>query len=69
VTRDLRTVGVIDARLVGTLTAATSFDTLEAVVRWPLGMISDVVIQDEYTHDVIVRISSHASAHIVFDTT
>jgi hypothetical protein len=60
---------VIDAHLVGTLTPATSFDTLEAVVRWPLGMIVDVVIQDEYTHDVIVRISSQPSTHLVFDTT
>jgi hypothetical protein len=69
VTRDLRTVGVIDAHLVGTLTAATSFDTLEDLVRWPLGMILDVVVQDEYTHDVIVRVTSHPSAYVVFDTT
>jgi len=69
VTRDLRTVGVIDAHLVGSVIAATSFDTLEELVRWPLGMIQDVVIQDEYTHDVIVRIASHVSAHLVFDTT
>ena len=68
-TRDLRLVGVIDARLVGTLGATTSFETLADLVRWPLGMIADVVIQDEYTHDVIVRISSHASVHLVFDTT
>jgi prephenate dehydrogenase len=68
VTRDLRLVGVIDAEVVGILTPATSFDTLEEVVRWPLGMIADVVIQDEYTHDVIVRISSQ-TVHLVFDTT
>jgi hypothetical protein len=60
---------VIDAHLVDSLGAATSFVTLEDLVRWPLGMISGVVIQDEYTHDVIVRITSHASAHLVFDTT
>ncbi|MGE0395492.1 MAG: hypothetical protein AB7T06_02115 [Kofleriaceae bacterium] len=68
-TRELRTVGVIDAHLVDSLAAATSFDTLEDLVRWPLGMIADVVIQDEFTHDVIVRITSHACAHLVFDTT
>lgn len=67
--RDLRTVGVIDARVVNAASAATSFDTLEDVVRWPLGMIAGVVIQDEYTHDVIVRITSHDHAHLVFDTT
>ena len=68
-TRDLRTVGVIDAHLLGTLTAATSFDTLEDLVRWPLGLIAEVVVQDEYTHDVIVGITSQPSVHLVFDTT
>jgi hypothetical protein len=64
---------VIDAHLVDSLGAATSFVTLEDLVRWPLGMISGVVIQDEYTHDVIVRITSPRyrgyDTHLVFDTT
>jgi len=46
--------------------------TLEDVVRWglqqnPLQMIRDVVIQDEYTHDVVLQ---HPSGHwLVYDTT
>lgn len=61
---------MIDAHLVGALGAATGFATLEDVVRWPLGMIVDVVIQDEYTHDVIVSTPlQNARAYLVFDTT
>ena len=67
--RDLRLVGVIDAHLVAQVDAAAAFDTLEDVVRWPSGMIAEVVVQDEYTHDVIVRVASHGEAHLVFDTT
>jgi hypothetical protein len=46
--------------------------TLEDVVRWgllqqPLQMIRDVVVQDEYTHDIILQ---HPSGHwLVYDTT
>lgn len=68
-TRDLRAVGVIDPVVGATASAAARFDTLEDLVRWPLGMICEVVIQDEYTHDVIVRIASHVGVHLVFDTT
>ncbi len=68
-TRDLRAVGVIDPVVGATASAAAHFASLEDLVRWPLGMILEVVIQDEYTHDVIVRIASHAGVHLVFDTT
>lgn len=46
--------------------------TLEDVVRWglqqkPMRIIQDVVIQDEYTHDVVLQ---HPSGHwLVYDTT
>ncbi len=46
--------------------------TLEDVVRWGLGvnpmqLVKDVVVQDEYTHDVVMR---HASGvWLVYDTT
>lgn len=46
--------------------------TLEDVVRWgleskPLQMVRDVVIQDEYTHDVVI---AHPSGvWLVYDAT
>jgi hypothetical protein len=46
--------------------------TLEDVVRWGLScappiLIADVVVQDEYTHDVVIR---HPSGlWLVYDTT
>lgn len=47
--------------------------TLEDVVRWGLGCkptkpIVEVVVQDEYTHDVVVEISA-GDCYAVFDTT
>jgi hypothetical protein len=46
--------------------------TLEDVVRWglsqtPRAIVSDVVVQDEYTHDVVI---AHPSGvWLVYDTT
>jgi hypothetical protein len=31
--------------------------------------VVDVVIQDEYSHDVVVRHAAHGSLWLVFDTT
>jgi hypothetical protein len=49
-----------------------SFRTLEEALEWalarrPSGEIADVVKQDEYTLDVIVRLT--ADTFLVFDTT
>ena len=46
--------------------------TLEEVVRWGLGrsparMIESVVVQDEYTHDVVLRYAD--GVYLVYDTT
>jgi hypothetical protein len=46
--------------------------TLEDVVRWGLGqrpprMIESVVVQDEYTHDVVLRHGE--GVYLVYDTT
>jgi hypothetical protein len=46
--------------------------TLEEVIRWGLGedpraLIVDVVVQDEYTHDVVL--SYRDGIYIVYDTT
>jgi hypothetical protein len=43
--------------------------TLEDVLTWAHatgGALLEVIVQDEYTHDVIVRTGTQ---HIVFDTT
>jgi hypothetical protein len=45
--------------------------SLADVVRWglaasPPALVADVVVQDEYTHDVILPWGAH---HLVFDTT
>lgn len=51
---------------------ATRLDTLEDVLRfgflqWPAWQIADVIVQDEFTHDVIV--DGPAPSFLVFDTT
>jgi hypothetical protein len=46
--------------------------TLEDVVRWGLAitpprLVEDVVVQDEYTHDVVL--AHPAGVYLVYDTT
>lgn len=50
----------------------SGFQTLEQVFRWavardPRFVPAEVVIQDEFTHDVIFRAPDHSA--LVFDTT
>ncbi len=53
-------------------TLVASHKTLEDVVRWglgskPLQMVRDVIVQDEYTHDVVI---GHPSGvWLVYDAT
>jgi hypothetical protein len=47
-------------------------ESLQGVLRWafartPPAEVVDVVAQDEFTHDVIVRVSDRA--YLAFDTT
>ena len=42
-----------------------TFGTLEDVIRAGLAII-DVIVQDEFTHDVVVQ---RATDYLVFDTT
>lgn len=54
------------------LTVASRHRTLEEVVRWSLSLapprlISRVVIQDEYTHDVVLTYEE--GVYLVYDTT
>jgi len=59
----LRAVGAVD---VAQWQVVAPFATLEDVVRWGGGALVDVVVQDEYTHDVIV---AAGASFVVFDTT
>lgn len=65
--RSLRVVGAIVPEEVTRLDAATRLDTLEEILRWG-GHVLDVVVQDEYNHDVVVS-KAPAMAFLVFDTT
>lgn len=64
--------GAVDAAKVAALEpVVTRHATLEAVVRWGLAsrvprFIERVVVQDEYTHDVVL--SAH-DCWLVYDTT
>ncbi len=59
--REVRVVGAAPV-----VPLASRLDTLEDVVRTGWDLV-DVIVQDEFTHDVIVR-GPHA-AFLVFDTT
>jgi hypothetical protein len=61
----LRVVGELPADVLARVAVAPSFATLAEVLRW--GDIVDVIVQDEYTHDVVVR--GPAAAYVCFDTT
>lgn len=59
-------VGALPSEAVAALAAFAACETLEDVVR-RLDLV-DVVVQDEYTHDVIARPAA-GSVFLVFDTT
>lgn len=65
-------VGPVAPEALARAAAATGLATLEEVLRFgfsqrPSWELADVVVQDEYTHDVIVQ--GPAPAYLVFDTT
>jgi hypothetical protein len=71
VTRALRIVGGgIEPAQLARAQVATRLATLEDVLRFgftqqPSWEVVDVIVQDEFTHDVVV----HGPAYLVFDTT
>ena len=73
VTRELRLAAAgMAPELVARLSPAVELDTLEDVLRFgcaqrPAWELADVIVQDEFTHDVIVE--GPAPAFLVFDTT
>lgn len=64
--RVVRAVGGVDAAVVAGLAHAARLETLEEVLRARFDVL-DVVVQDEYTHDVVTR--TGADVFVVFDTT
>jgi hypothetical protein len=73
VTRELRVaVAGMAPELVARLAPAVRLPTLEDVIRFgfaqrPAWQLAGVIVQDEFTHDVIVE--GPAPAFLVFDTT
>lgn len=72
-TKELRlAVTGLAPALIARVAPAVWLDTLEEVVRFgfaqrPAWQLADVIVQDEFTHDVIVE--GPAPAFLVFDTT
>lgn len=72
-TRELRSAGAeVSPDVVARAAVATRLATLEELLRFgfaqrPSWELIDVIVQDEYTHDVIIR--GPEPAFLVFDTT
>jgi len=63
---------VDEATLASIETLVTGHRTMEEVVRWglaskPMRLVARVVVQDEYTHDVVVPFRD--DVFLVYDTT
>jgi hypothetical protein len=70
VTRELRAASEIAPERAALVAHASQFATLEDVLAYGLVRhwdVTEVIVQDEYTHDVIVA-TPHALT-LVFDTT
>jgi hypothetical protein len=68
----LRVVGTLPAEIAARLAIAPKFVTLAELLTWGLAQsppceIVEVVVQDEFTHDIVVR--GPAPAYLCFDTT
>jgi hypothetical protein len=66
----MRVVGDVSPAVVASLSVFDRARTLEDVLGWANGRdaeLVDVIVQDEFTHDVIVR--APAPAFLAFDTT
>lgn len=69
-TRELRHVSEIAPERAALVAHASQFATLEEILAYGLARrwdVAEVVVQDEYTHDVIIA-TPHALT-LVFDTT
>ncbi len=64
--------GLSEERLAALAADVGGHRTLQDVVNWGIGqspprIVVDVVVQDEFTHDVVVPIGDEL--HLVYDTT
>lgn len=66
--RTLRPVGSVPAATLTDLAHASRLETLEDVLRAGFDVL-DVVVQDEFTHDVVTRGRAGVPVFVVFDTT
>ena len=64
--RELRTVGEIVPEQLSLVAPASLLETLEEVLHVRRWQVAEVIVQDEYTHDVIV---ATPGPYLVFDTT
>ncbi len=63
--RALRTCGEVSDQRAAPLAWVAQLDTLEDVLQRGLS-IADVVVQDEYTHDIVTTVGE---LYVVFDST
>ena len=66
--RTLRTCGEVPPPRVAPLAWLAHLETLEDVLRRGL-TIADVVVQDEYTHDIVAYLDDVHEIYMVFDST
>lgn len=64
----IRVVGDVASEVVAPLGWLARLGTLEDVVHRDLAIVG-VIVQDEFTHDVITRPGAAGAVHVVFDTT
>ncbi|MGE5180989.1 MAG: hypothetical protein ACM31C_02960 [Acidobacteriota bacterium] len=65
-----RVVGEVSADVLLRIALASQLRSLEDVLAWAratAATLEDVIVQDEFTHDVLVR--GPAPAYLCFDTT
>ena len=63
--RELRQIGDVAPEIVASLRYAERLDTLEDVLHRGIAVV-EIIVQDEYTHDVVCRAGE---VFVVFDTT
>jgi hypothetical protein len=67
--REVRVVGAVAPSALSALAWIVEVETLEDVLGRDLSIV-EVIVQDEYTHDVVTRHETHPEdVHVVFDTT
>jgi hypothetical protein len=68
--REVRVIGEVSSTVLSEHAWLAELETLEDVLRRDLSIL-EVIVQDEYTHDVVTShaLAGHEAVHVVFDTT